>query len=138
MKLLLNMLCMAFIAGCASTASNSSLDMQQYIGLPASELIKQLGSAEISYTDAQQTTLSYSPVVTEIATSTETKLPIPTGGGPYGAGAINTSVKSPETIRKVYADCQVHFSVKDQIVQSWKAQGQDCPASLLNRQVSQP
>ncbi len=137
MKLLFNVLCVTFIAGCASTASNSSLDMQKYVGLPASELVKQLGSAEINYTDDQQTTLSYSPIVTEIPIAT-TETRVPTGGYGAGAGPVNLSLKSPTLLRKVYADCQVHFSVKNQIVQSWKAQGQDCPASLLNRQVSQP
>ena len=121
------MLGVACLTGCASTAPNASLDMQQYVGRPATQVVKQLGSPEISYTDAQLTTLTYSPIVTEIATSTETTVPS------AAAGLYNNpvTVKSPDVIRKVYADCQVHFSVKHDIVQSWAAQGTECPQSLL-------
>lgn len=127
MRLLLSMLGIACLTGCASTAPNASLDMQQYVGRPVSKLVKQLGSPEISYKDAQLTTLTYSPIVTEIATSTETTVP----SAAAGLYSNPVTVKSPDVIRKVYADCQVHFSVKDNIVQSWAAQGSACPPAML-------
>lgn len=134
-KLLLPTWCIAVLTACVSTVHHQSLDMQQYVGLPVSKLVKQLGSAEINYTDAQQTMLTYSPMVTEIPTATiETKVPLSSGGGPLGwggYGVASTSAKTPESTRKVYADCQVHFKVKDDIVQSWAAQGSACPPALL-------
>lgn len=133
MRLLFSTLCMACMAGCISPAYDTTLNMQQYVGLPATQLVKQLGSPEISYTDEQQTTLTYSPIVNEISTITETRVPAAGHGTPWflGFNFVNIPVKSPKLNRKVYADCQVHFSVKRDIVQSWVAQGAECPASLL-------
>lgn len=122
------------IAACTTTRMDYQRDLQSYVGDSEAALAKRLGPAEQRIERTGATILVYRPISYQVPLAA----PAPIIAGDRIVTAIppaNTVAGADQTFR---ADCQVYFSVKQGIIQSWSAQGPECPKTLLERSFTPP
>ena len=118
------------ITACATTAVDYQRDLQSYVGDTEAALTQRLGLAEQRIEQPEETILVYRPISYQLPLAAPA--PIITGNGVVSAiPPANTVV--PGSDQTLKADCRVYFKVKQGIIQSWTAQGPECPKTLLNR-----
>lgn len=129
-KLLLGATCSVLLAGCLSNQVDPYRNFQSYVGLSSSDLAKQLGKPEQQYEKDGATILVYRPVSFNVPLP----IPTPTVTGTSSGGVVmatpQTSMSISSADQKVYANCNVYFSLKNDVVQSWTATGKECPRQL--------
>ena len=119
------------LSACASSRIDYQRDMQHYVGLGSKELIQGLGKPEQQLEQDGQTILVFRPI------SYPVPIPIPatavTGGGGMTMPMARANNMSYNPDQKMYANCNVAFSLTADVVQSWVAKGRECPKAMLQR-----
>lgn len=119
------------LSACASSRIDYQRDMQHYIGRSKSELNHGLGKAEQQYEQDGQTILIFRPISYSVPMPVPATVTTGSSGLTLPMWRANSMSYSPD--QRMYADCKVAFSIKDSIVQSWRAKGRECPKSMLQR-----
>ncbi len=118
MKLIAATLSSLLLSACASTQIDFKHNMDSYIGLTTAQLDRQLGKAEQRYQQGSSTVLVYRPLSFD--------MPIPAH-----VQFITGRMRLEKVNQKVYANCVVHFSLQHDLVESWTAQGKECPKPMM-------
>ena len=128
-NMMILMACMA-ITACATSSVDYQRDLQSYVGDTEAALTKRLGPAEQRIEQPGETILVYRPISYQLPLAAPA--PIIAGNGLVTATppANNMTTGTDQTL---HANCRVYFKVKQGMIQSWTAQGPECPKSLLNR-----
>lgn len=114
------------LSGCATTQSFQK-EINQYVGLSSNDLTKKMGQPVKQYQNGESNVLVYRPVTFD--------LPIPMPEIPVSSmnmggmgGMSGARVKMSNTKQTIRSNCQIHFSLLNDRVQSWQAIGSDCPS----------
>lgn len=108
---------------CASSRIDYQRDMQHYVGHSKAELTHGLGKAEQQYEQDGLSIVVFRPISYYVPVST------PRSSTDGSMGRANSM--SYNQNQKMYANCMVAFTLKNDIVQSWLAKGRECPKSML-------
>lgn len=111
------------LSACATTQSFQK-EINQYVGLSSSDLGKKMGQPISQYQRGENSILVYRPVTFE--------LPIPMPEIPVSSmsmgGMSGGRVQMSNTKQTIRSNCQIHFVLLNDVVQSWQAIGNDCPS----------
>ena len=113
------------VTACASSRIDYQRDMQHYVGLSTTELIRGLGKPEKQLEQDGLSILVFRPISYYVPVST------PRGNTDGIMGRASSMSYNPN--QQMYANCKVAFTLKGDIVQSWVAKGRECPKSMLQR-----
>lgn len=111
------------LSACATTQSFQK-EINQYVGLSSSQLTQKMGQPTKQYQQGENNVLVYRPVTFE--------LPIPIPEIPVSSismgGMSGARVQMSSTKQTIHSNCQIHFLLANDRVQSWHAVGKDCPS----------
>ncbi len=125
------MLAMLPLAACSTVGIDYQRDLQSYVGDTELALSKRLGLAEERIEQQGETILVYRPFSYQVPLGVPT--PITSGNPEVRTSLPQANSHTPASGQKLYTNCRVSFHLRDGIIRTWKAQGPECPQSLLNR-----
>ncbi len=123
------LLALLSLAACSTASIDYQRDLQSYVGDTEAALTKRLGLAEQRIEQPGETILVYRPISYQLPLAAP--VPVIAGNGVVTAIPPGNSM-TPGTDQTLRANCRVYFKLKQGIIQSWTAQGQECPKTLLN------
>jgi hypothetical protein len=118
------MLGLMALVGCATTQSFQK-EINQYVGLSSSDLAKKMGQPIKQYQQGENNVLVYRPLTFDLPIPMPNMTINPSMG--YVGGFSGGGVSMTSTTQKIRSNCQIHFSLLNDVVQSWQAVGKDCP-----------